>query len=121
MSYFKKIMLFVAAVFLIPSIVYAVPASLSLSWTDNSDNESGFKVERCQGVGCTTFSQITVTGVNAQAYVDPGLVQASLYCYRVRATNSAGDSAFSNTACATTAVQIPAGPTGLSVAPVPLP
>ena len=49
---------------------------------------------------------------------DAGLAAGTTYYYRVRATNSAGDSAYSNEANATTAtvVTVPAAPTGLAAA-----
>jgi len=45
-----------------PSDLKAVANSggeMVLSWTDHASDETGFDVERCQGVGCTTFTVIT--------------------------------------------------------------
>jgi len=73
-------------------------ASLRLLWTDNSDNEAGFKIERVIG---GTFAEIATVSANVTSYTDSGLLAGSIYCYQVRAFNSAGASAPSNKACAT--------------------
>jgi hypothetical protein len=41
-------------------------------------------------------------GGNVTTYPDTGLAPLTTYSYRVRASNSAGDSAYSNTATAVT-------------------
>jgi hypothetical protein len=43
-----------------------------------------------------------ITNVSTTSYLDSGLLANSPYCYTVAATNSAGASAFSSSACATT-------------------
>jgi hypothetical protein len=80
-------------------IVHA--ASLRLTWADNSNNESGFTVERQTAGG--SFSQIATLGANVTSYTDSGLVSGRTYCYTVRAFNAAGSSDPTNMACATTA------------------
>ena len=79
---------------------------LNLAWTDNSANEDGFKVERCQGADCTSFEQVGTVGAGAASYANTGLTANTAYTYRVRAYNSVGDSGYSNTASATT-LQLP--------------
>ena len=70
---------------------------ITLSWTDNSNDETGFKVERStDGV---TFTQIATT--TSATYTDGNLTTGRTYHYRVRAYNGAGDSLYSNTATAT--------------------
>jgi hypothetical protein len=76
---------------------------ISLRWRDNSGNENGFRVERCQGAGCTNFEPVGQVGVNITSFTDSGLVRNTTYNYRVRAFNSVGDSAPSDTASARTA------------------
>jgi hypothetical protein len=71
-----------------------------ISWNDNSDNESGFKIER--SLNGSTFTQIATTGANATSYTDAAVSENTTYWYRVRATNSVGDSAYTGTASATT-------------------
>jgi hypothetical protein len=77
-------------------------SQINLAWTDNSNNEDGFKIERCQGAGCSSFAQIATVGAGVTSYPDTGLAAATSYSYRVRAYNAGGDSAYSNTASATT-------------------
>ena len=75
-------------------------SQINLSWTDNSNNETGFKIERKTGSG--SWSQIATVGANTTSYQNTGLAQNTTYYYRVRAYNSAGNSSYSNTANATT-------------------
>lgn len=74
---------------------------LRLSWTDNSDNETGFGIERSVDGGAT-FVKIGEVAANITTFDDPNLNPNS-YCYRVYAFNTYGNSAFSNVACATIA------------------
>jgi fibronectin type 3 domain-containing protein len=75
--------------------------SLYLTWTDNSLDEAGFKIERKQGES-GTFAQITTIGADITSYIDSGLVDETTYCYRVRAFNGSLDTAYSNESCGTT-------------------
>ena len=68
----------------------------SISWTDNSDNETSFKIERCTGNNCTNFAQVDQVGANVTSDSDSGLTRNTWYRYRVRASNANGDSAYSN-------------------------
>ena len=105
-----------------PSGLKATPvtsAHIELSWTDNATNESGFKIERCEGAGCSAFLQIATAPSNATSYSDVGLAASTTYNYRVRAYNSAGDSPYSNSSQATTLdppppPTLPAAPTALT-------
>jgi PKD repeat protein len=65
----------------------------TLTWTDNSGNETGFKIER--SADGTTFTEIATVGANVTRYQDSGAPKG--YYYRVRAYNSAGTSGYSNT------------------------
>lgn len=84
-----------------PANLTATPVSTSqinLSWSASTDNVgvTGYRLERCLGSGCTSFSQIaTPTG---PTYSDTGLTASTPYSYRVSATDAAGNiSGFSNT------------------------
>jgi len=77
-----------------PSSLSATAVSssqINLSWTDVS-NESGYEIDRCQGSTCTNFTQIAITGANITTFSNTGLAANTTYRYRVRATNSGGDS-----------------------------
>jgi hypothetical protein len=75
---------------------------IRLSWTNNSTNQDGVKIERCKGNNCTNFTQITTIGGTATTYTDSSLAAGTTYRYRVRVYNSAGDSPYSNIATAKT-------------------
>jgi len=76
-------------------------SQIDLSWTDNSSDETGFKIERSPD-GSTGWTQIATVGVNVHSYSNTGLTCETPYYYRVRAYNATGDSGYSNTANATT-------------------
>lgn len=88
---------------------------IDLSWTDNSANETSFKIERSDdGV---IFAQIDTVAANVTSYSDTTVAESTAYWYRVRAAVSCGDSGYSNVATATTPacpVLPPAAPTNLS-------
>ncbi|MBI5099602.1 MAG: right-handed parallel beta-helix repeat-containing protein [Nitrospirae bacterium] len=78
-------------------------SQVNLSWTDNSYNESGFKIERKTGSN-GIYNQIAAVGANVATYSDTALTPETTYFYRVMAYNSIGDSAYSNEANATPTV-----------------
>lgn len=75
-------------------------SQINLAWTDNANNETGFTIER--STNGSTFTQIITVGVNTTSFNNTGLAGSTTYFYRVRATNSGGNSPYSNTASATT-------------------
>ena len=89
---------------------------VSLSWTDNSGDESGFKIQRKKGA-TGTYADIRTTGANVTSYTDndSALRDGTLYYYRVCATNAAGDSAFSNEVSGTTPLAKPTSATATAV------
>lgn len=95
-------------------------SQINLSWTDNSSNEDGFRIERATGGGA--FSEIATVGAGVTSYANTGLAASTAYSYRVRAYNAGGNSAYSNTASATTQSggggSPPAAPSGLSATAV---
>lgn len=90
-------------------------SQIVLIWTDNASNENAFSVER--SAGGNPFVTVAALSANSTRYPDTGLAPSTTYLYRVRASNGAGNSAYSNSAAATTlpgSAQTPATPTGLS-------
>lgn len=69
-------------------------SSVVLNWTDNSNNEDGFAIERStNGVNFTVVNNVSI---NATTYTDSIFAPQPTYYYRVFAFNNAGDSSFSN-------------------------
>jgi hypothetical protein len=90
------------------------PGSLSLQWTDNASDETGFEVERASE-GSAVFIVQHTAGANATGWIDTGLNPSTTYTYRVRAVNGVGPSALTAAVPATTAAApTPAAPTGLT-------
>ena len=85
---------------------------IDLAWTDNSDNETGFKIERRQGTA-VNFTQIAILPANAAAFADTGLGVSTKYAYRIRAFNTGGHTPYSAAVEATTLPNPPAASTAL--------
>lgn len=74
----------------------ASDVSATLSWSDNSSDETGFKIMRKNSLA-GNYSEITTTSAGTSSYVDSDLA-AGIYWYRIKATNASGDSLGSNVA-----------------------
>jgi len=85
-----------------------------LTWTDNSNIETGFVVERSTNGGA--FAQIAAPGprggTGTVTYTDATVVLGNTYAYRVKAMRGTVSSAYTNTA--TISVSTPAAPTNLA-------
>ena len=84
------------------------PASdreLNLSWADNSDNETGFVIERLVDGQYQSYGS---AGANSQNLTVPNLAADTTYSFRIAAGNAAGTSAFT-TGQGTTLADIPSG------------
>lgn len=87
-----------------PSGLTAATASASqinLAWTDNADNEDGFKIERSSNK-MKAYVQVATVGEDVSSYQNTGLAADTTYSYRIRAYNKKGNSGYSNEASATT-------------------
>ena len=97
-----------------PSGLTATAASASqinLTWSDNSSNETGFRIERKTGVG-GAYAEIGSVGLDVETYSDTGLSASTEYYYRVISFDAGADLATSNEANATTQAAPPGGDGG---------
>jgi hypothetical protein len=67
-----------------------------LSWTDNSNNETGFTIQRAPDNTFTTGLATFSVGANMITYTNTGVVAGNTYYYRVIAVNGALQSGPSN-------------------------
>jgi YVTN family beta-propeller protein len=74
---------------------------IDLSWTDNSSDEFGFKIERKAGSN-GEYIRIAVLDENVTTYSDTGLSYYRTYYYRITSYNDVADSDYTNEAYATT-------------------
>lgn len=89
-----------------------------MGWVDNAANEDGFSIER--STDNSTFALLATVAASATGGVDTALASATTYYYRLRAFNVAGNSAYSNTASATTFLPPPPPPPPVPAAPTNL-
>jgi hypothetical protein len=96
---------------LVAQASYPGDLAISLTWIDNSFDETGFEIERCAGVGCSDFVLIGIrdSSIYGPWWNDVGLAENTSYSYRVRAVNANGASAYSNVASAATSYARPNG------------
>lgn len=70
--------------------------SVSISWSDMSDNETGFLLQRAQNAAFTGAVSLPQSA-NTEAYTDNGCAANTNYWYRIRSENSAGSSSYIQT------------------------
>ena len=97
-----------------PSIAAVHASNLTLNWTDNSTNETGFRVE--QSPDGITYAPIATVpahpGTGPMSFQIAGLTPLTQYYYRVFATNLQGDSANPTSAVNTTTLAVSGGIAG---------
>ena len=89
--------------------------SIALTFSDNASDEDGFKVYR--SAAGADFSLLTTLSADTTAHTDEGLSAGTSYTYEVTTYTTAGESAASNTATATTdtePVTLPSAPSALT-------
>ncbi len=80
--------------------------TITLSWTDNATNESGYVVER--QAGSSAFAQLGSTlPAQSTSFTDTTIQPNVSYTYRVKAINPAGSSAYASGASATVLLLAP--------------
>ena len=75
---------------------------IDLSWSDEIGDVTGFKIERCEGKGCSNFTEIASVAANPTSYQNTDLTPLTSYSYRIRAYKESSRYAYSNIASATT-------------------
>jgi hypothetical protein len=76
---------------------------VTLSWTDASNNEDGFAIERCSAKRvCTNFAEVARVGSNVTSYADNAVSANTQYIYRMRAFNPGGTSSYTGAVSAKT-------------------
>jgi hypothetical protein len=67
------------------------PTQVALSWTASTGGiVASYNIERCTGLGCSSFSQIGSVSSPALTYTDTTISPGTIYNYRVRAGGSGG-------------------------------
>jgi hypothetical protein len=79
-----------------------------LSWADQSDNESGFEIERA--LKDEEFRILQKIEEDVETFSDTTVVQGEIYMYRIRAFNDSHRSGYSNTVYADTNVNPQSAP-----------
>ena len=74
--------------------VLSAATQIDLTWTDASNNEDGFKIERKSGTDAYTL--LATLSQNVVTYSDKGLTPGTSYTYRIFSYNSKGNSINSN-------------------------
>lgn len=75
-------------------------STLTLSWSDNSEGESGFGIDR--STDGTNWSNVGNTGPDENVFIDTGLDSGSTFTYRVTALSALGSSDTSDSGSDTT-------------------
>jgi uncharacterized protein (TIGR02145 family) len=78
---------------------------INLSWTDNSTNETGFKIERRTGIG--NYTVVGTVNADVLTFSDTGLTSSTSYTYRVYSYNTAGKSPTYSNEVTTAALALP--------------
>lgn len=99
-----RLLFSVAALAAFLSVNVSQAAELSVEWDDNSDNETGFHIERAPGAApaASAFVRVGSVGANVKIFADGGLPNKTAFTYRVQAFNADTVSVFSGTASGTT-------------------
>ncbi len=75
--------------------VTSTATSITIKWTDNAMNESGYKVEKSDTTN-TNYKQVGSLSSDATQFISNGLTVGVTYFYRVKCTNLVGSSLYSN-------------------------
>lgn len=85
-----------------------IPYQVLLQWTDNSNNETGFKIERKIEGG--DFQEITDRVANTTSWIDTAVMPNITYYYRMYGWNAGGYGGYSDVSSVTTPSWLPLAP-----------
>ncbi len=74
--------------------------SVTLNWSPSSGTVTSYQIERATGASSTSFSQVGTS--SGTTFTNSGLAANTTYRYRLRASNSAGNSGYSGIVNVTT-------------------
>ena len=77
-------------------------ANVTLGWTDNASNETGFELQRATNPSFTVGLASATLAANTVTVTQAGLYRGVTYYFRIRAFNLGGPSAWSNVASVVT-------------------
>lgn len=88
---------------------------ITLTWTDNSTDETGFELTR-SATSNGTYVPVGTVAANITSFTDSGLTASTAYYYKLRTISNSGESTYIGPATATTNAPPPppAVPTGLT-------
>jgi hypothetical protein len=86
---------------------------IRLTWTDNSNSEQSFTIEKSVSGGA--FGPLASVAANVTTYTDIGVTVGGTYQYRVKAVNAAGSSTYATSGSVLVPLP-PLAPTSLTVA-----
>jgi autotransporter-associated beta strand protein len=84
-------------------VTSGMPGKVNVSWTDNSDNEDYFIVER--SADSVNFTDVAHPAANTTTYTDGGLQSGMKYYYRMKAHSPLNESAYTAIKGVTTPVE----------------
>ena len=76
---------------------FAIGNIVRLTWSDNSNNETNFVIERAEDVALANFTQIFQTDADIVQFSDTTTIAGKTYSYRIRASDGVVFSSYSNT------------------------
>ena len=77
----------------VTAAIAPLPNQAVVSWAASTPSSTGgpianYYIERCPGLGCSTFSQIAVVSGSTLTYTDTSIASGTIYNYRVRAEDA---------------------------------
>lgn len=94
------------------SAVAQSDSQIQLTWTDTSDNEDHFYIQRSPN-GQGDWSDVQTTDPNVTSWTDTNLTKKTTYYYRIKSANEMGDLGWTAPASATTKDTRPNAPASL--------